>query len=302
MSSEKNRGPDRLIYGGLVLTMAVWGGTFVAARLVSRESGPFSAAFWRFALAALVLTALTWRREGGLKPKNLEPSGWLLLALLGATGMFGYNYFFIKGLGLTEAGLASVIVAINPGLTYLGLGLFFREKLTRRGLAGFALAISGGALAISRGRPAALLTGGGLGLGELLIGGCVLCWAAYSLFGKMILRRLSPLMATTWACFFGLIFLAPAALWESGFRAFPGYSPTGWASLAFLGVFGTALGFTLYYQGILRLGAGRAAVFINLVPIFGILSGWLLLDESLNWSLAAGLVLVLSGIRLTQRP
>jgi drug/metabolite transporter (DMT)-like permease len=125
------------------------------------------------------------------------------------------------------------------------------------------------------------------------------CWAVYSLIGKIILKRLSPLRATTWATFFGLLFLGPAALLEGG----PGldYSPASWAGLAFLGLLGTALGFTLYYHGIQRLGAARAAVFINLVPVFGLLSGWLMLDESLGWSLAVGLVLVLAGIRLIQR-
>jgi drug/metabolite transporter (DMT)-like permease len=134
----------------------------------------------------------------------------------------------------------------------------------------------------------------------MLIAGCALCWAAYSLLGKLVLKRLSPLMATTWATFFGLAFLGPAALIEEG-PSFS-YSPAGWAGLAFLGLLGTALGFTLYYQGILRLGAARAAVFINLVPVFGLLSGWLILDERLGWYLAAGLALVLSGIHLIQKP
>jgi len=291
-------GRDRLTYGLLLLTMAVWGGTFVAARLVARESGPFSAAFWRFALAALALAPLTLKREGGLWPRGLDPAGWLLLALLGATGMFGYNYFFIKGLGLTEAGVASVIVAFNPGLTYLGLGLFFREKITARGLFGFGLALAGAGLVITRGRPADLLAGS-LGQGEMLVAACSVCWAAYSLMGKLVLKRLSPLMSTTWATFFGLAYLGPAALAEGGPAR--GYSPAGWAALAFLGLLGTALGFTFYYRGIQRLGAGRAASFINLIPVFGLLSGWLILDESLGWHLAAGLVLVVSGISLIQR-
>ncbi|MDR2934670.1 MAG: DMT family transporter [Candidatus Adiutrix sp.] len=297
MPFAKALGAESLTRGLLLLTMAAWGGTFVAARIVAPESGPFSAAFWRFVLAALALAPLTWRLEGGLWPRGLDSAGWLLLALLGATGMFGYNYCFIKGLGLTEAGVASVIVAFNPGLTYLGLGLFFREKITARGLLGFGPALAGSALVIARGRPADLLTGA-LGRGELLIAACAVCWAAYSILGKLVLKRLSPLMSTTWACFFGLAFLGPAAILEGGPAL--GYSQAGWAGLAFLGLLGTALGFTLYYQGIRRLGAARAAAFINLMPVFGLLSGWLFLDESLGWYLAAGLLLVLSGIRLVQ--
>ncbi len=290
----------RAVYGLLVLTMAAWGGTFVAGRLVAGECGPLTAAFWRFALAALVLVPWLRHKEGRLFPKGLSGREWLLLALLGATGMFGYNYFFIKGLGLTQAGRASVIVAVNPTLTYLGTVLFFGEKFTRRSLAGFACALTGAALAITHGRPWAVFSGE-IGPGEVLIFGCVLCWATYSLLGKLVLERLTPLMATTWACLLGLALLGPAAALESGPLAFLRFSPTAWASLAFLGLAGTALGFTCYYQGIVRLGAGRAAIFINLVPVFGLFCGWLFLGETLDWALAAGLVLVLTGIRLIQR-
>lgn len=297
-SSEKYRSPA-VIYALLVLTMAAWGGTFVAGRLVASECLPLTAAFWRFALAAMILIPLLLKREGRFWPAGLPFSGWISLALLGATGMFGYNYFFIKGLSLTEAGRASVIVAVNPCLTYLGTVLFFGEKFTGRGLGGLALALGGAMLVITHGQPWILFSGQ-IGTGEILIFGCVICWAAYSLIGKMVLEKLSPLMATTWACLFGLLFLAPGAVLESGPTAFLSFSPTVWFSLAFLGLAGTALGFTLYYQGIVSLGAGRAAIFINLVPVFGILCGWLFLSEKLDWSLAAGLGLVLAGIRLMQ--
>lgn len=296
---DKYRSPA-VIYALLVLTMAAWGGTFVAGRLAAAECRPLTAAFWRFVVAAAILLPLLKKRQGRLWPQGLPPGGWLRLALLGATGMFGYNYFFIKGLGLTEAGRASVIVAVNPSLTYLGAVLFFGDKLTGPGLAGLALALGGAVLAISHGQPWNLFLGE-IGTGEILIFGCVACWASYSLIGKVVLERLSPLMATTWACLFGLLFLAPGAVLESGPTAFLSFSPTVWLSLAFLGAAGTALGFTLYYQGILCLGAGQAAIFINLVPVFGIFCGWLFLGEKLDWSLAAGLVLVLAGIRLIQR-
>ncbi len=289
-----------LIYILLLLTMAAWGGTFVAGRLVAMDSAPLTGAFWRFVLAAVVLIPLTLRREGRLVPRGLPFRDGALLALLGLTGMFGYNYFFIKGLGLTEAGRASVIVAINPSMTYLGLALFFKERITPFGALGFSCALAGAAVTVTHGSPWNVFSGQ-TGLGDVLIFGCVLCWASYSLLGKMALERLSPLMSTTWACIFGLLFLGPAACLESGPLAFLAFSPVTWLSLAFLGTLGTALGFTLYYLGIMRLGAGRAAVFINLVPVFGIVSGWLILNETLDWSLAAGLILVLSGIRLIQR-
>ncbi|MDR1045318.1 MAG: DMT family transporter [Candidatus Adiutrix sp.] len=297
--SDRDRSPY-LIYGLLFLTMIFWGGTFVAGRLVALESPPLTGAFWRFLLAVLALWPFVRMREGGWRPRGLAGSGWLLLALMGFTGAFAYNYFFIKGLASTDAGRASVIVAANPCLTYAGAALFFGEKFTRRSLLGFACGLGGAAWAISHGQPWNFLRGGA-GLGEILIFGCVVCWSGYSLLGKLALERLTPLMATTWACLFGLLCLLPAALLESGPWAFLDFRLSTWLSLAFLGFLGTALGFTWFYQGIARLGARRTVVFINLVPVFGLLSGWLLLGEKLSLSLAAGLVLVLTGISLIQR-
>ena len=280
--------------------MAAWGGTFVAGKLAALECPPLTAACWRFILAVLILAPLTIKKEGRLWPAKLPGRVWMLLIALGATGMLGYNYFFIKGLGLTAAGRASVIVAVNPCLTYLGTILFYKQKFTFSGLAGFSCALLGAAMAITHGRLWSLPSGS-VGLGELLIFGCVLCWATYSLVGKAVLDHLTPLMSTTWACLFGLVFLIPAAVLESGPLAFMGFSLQTWLSLAFLGLAGTALGFTLYYRGILQLGAGRAAIFINLVPVFGIFCGWLFFNEKLDWSLLAGLLLVLTGIKLIQR-
>ena len=290
----------KLTWGLLVFTMAAWGGTFVAGRVVSWGNGPLTVALWRFVLAALALIPLALKKEGRLIPKGLGFKGWFLLFLLGATGAAGYNYFFIKGLSMIEAGRASVIVAMNPSLTYLGMVLFFGREFTLRGAAGFACALGGAAVAITRGDPLGVFSGG-VGLGELFIFGCVICWSSYTLIGKLALERLSPLLATTWAAIFAVILLAPAACLESGAAAFLHFSPLDWFCLAFLGLIGTSLGFTFYYQGIVRLGADRAAVFINLVPIFGILCGWLFLGESLGWYMAVGLVMVLAGIRLTQR-
>jgi drug/metabolite transporter (DMT)-like permease len=72
-----------------------------------------------------------------------------------------------------------------------------------------------------------------------------------------------------------------------------------WANLAYLGVCGTALGFFWYYRGIKKIGAMRAGVFINLVPLFALLLAWLLLDETIHPVVLGGGILVLTGVTLT---
>ena len=82
---------------------------------------------------------------------------------------------------------------------------------------------------------------------------------------------------------------------------FLGFSLKTWAAIAFLGIFGTALGFTFFYKGILLLGPHKAAAFITLVPFFGLLSGDLVHGESIGASVVAGLFISLAGLALIQR-
>ncbi|MEJ2102111.1 MAG: DMT family transporter, partial [Desulfobacterales bacterium] len=93
-----------LIYLKLLLTAIFWGGTFVAGRSLAQNVGPFSAAFFRFAIASVFLVFLTWKIEGKLSA--LKKSQILPVLLLGITGVFCYNLFIFKGLKLIEAGRA----------------------------------------------------------------------------------------------------------------------------------------------------------------------------------------------------
>ena len=272
-----------------------WGGTFVAGRLVSKDVGPFAASFLRFAIASACLVWIMRRREGGLP--MLRPGQVVPAILLGLTGVFAYNAFFFYGLQTVHAGRAAVIVACNPMLTALLAGVFFKEPLPRRKVAGVCLSLCGAAVAIGRGNPAALFSDA-LSMGDVSIVGCVASWVSYSLLGKRIMHDLAPQAAVTWSCIFGTLALAVPAFAEGMVGQWSLYPPIAWICLAYLAVCGTVLGFTWFYEGVKALGAGRAAVFINFVPVTAILFGWLLLGEPLPWSLLAGGGMVCCGVYL----
>jgi drug/metabolite transporter (DMT)-like permease len=90
--------------------------------------------------------------------------------------------------------------------------------------------------------------------------------------------------------------------WREGLlAAWPAFTLTDWLALFYLGFFGTVLGFVWYYEGIQRIGATKAGVFINFVPVSAIVFSFLILGEPLTGSLVAGALLVLSGVYLTNR-
>lgn len=284
------------VYIKLLLTAIFWGGTFIAGRVIAGHVNPAAAAFLRFVVASVFLTVLALKSEG--LPQFMDGKRLLALILLGATGVFAYNLFFFKGLELISAGRASLIIANNPIFIALFSSLFFAEKLTPLKIAGILISVTGAVLAISGGHPVALLSGG-LGRGDLFILLAVCSWVAYTLIGKKVMNRFSPLAAVTGAAVCGMVMLFIPA-WLSGLAAeVPSYRPADWAALFYLGFFGTVLGFVWYYDGIKAIGPARAGLFINFVPLSAITLGFLLLDEPVTYALATGALLVVTGVILT---
>ncbi len=296
LASLTLRNPLMLItYIKLLLMAVFWGGTFIAGRRLAAEVGPFSGAFLRFLIASIFLVAFTFRIERRLplpKQRHLIP-----LFVMGMTGVFLYNVFFLKGLKLIEAGRASIIIANNPIFIAVMSALIFGDRLNLLKVAGILVSVSGAVTVITRGEFLAGL-GGGVGWGELFIFGCVASWVAYSLLGKSVMSDLSPLVAVTYSSVIGAVCLFPSAVME-GLRDCGGYSLAAWASVFYLGFFGTVLGFVWYYEGIKRIGPVRAGLFINFVPVSAVLLAFLILDEPLSLSLLIGTVLVSSGVYLT---
>ena len=89
------------IYGKLFLTACMWGGTFVAGRVVARNVPPFTASFLRFAVASFFLMLIILKVEGRLPA--IKKNQWLPAVLLGMTGIFAYNVFFFLGLQTVTA-------------------------------------------------------------------------------------------------------------------------------------------------------------------------------------------------------
>ncbi len=287
-----------IIYLKLFLTAVFWGGTFIAGRVVAREVGPYSTAFFRFVIACLFLLALTWRENRGLP--GIKKAQIIPILLLGATGVFAYNVFFLKGLKLITAGRAALIIANNPVVIALLAGWFFKEKLGLIKLAGVILSVMGAMIVISGGHLGDIFNGA-LGPGDFFIFVCVLCWAAYSLIGKAAMAGLSPLVTAAYSCLAGTIFLVVPGLYEGMAEDFIHYSVSAWFCIFYLGFFGTVLGFVWYYEGIKVIGATKASQFINFVPISALLLAFFILGEPITLSLAVGTLVVCFGVYLTNR-
>ena len=287
-----------VVYAKLALMALFWGGTFIGGRIAAPEMAPATAALWRYGLAIVALLIFAYALEGGLARPT--PRQWAGVLLLGATGVLVFNLCFMYGLARVPASRASLIMALNPAVTLVGAMLFLHERLTRYKVIGIALALVGVAVVLGHGNPLQLVRGG-LGVGELVLFGCPLSWAANTLIARRMLSDMSPISSTTWSAITGTAMLAVLAT-LAGQLLPDGASWRAWGALVFVAIFGTAIALVLFYDGVRRIGAARTSVFINLVPVFAVALGVLLLGEPLELSMLAGGALVIGGIFLLNRP
>ena len=283
-------------YLKLILTTIIWGATWVAAHQLVAEVPPFTAAFMRFAIVVLVLAWVVYRQENGFP--RVSRADAMTIFWLGFSGVFLYNFCFLVGLKYISAGRGALVIAFNPVLIALVAWLWFKEQMTPLKALGIIVALLGCILVISDGQPARLLHGD-VGIGELLILGCVVSWTFYTFISKRVANTFSPMVTTFYASIVGFVLLGLAAIHESPWLLIGDFSLTAWFCLFYLGVFGTAIAYTWYTEAVQSIGAARAAPFINLTPISGVLFGALILHERLDVAVLMGGLITIVGVLMT---
>jgi len=286
------------VYVRLAVVPAIWGGTFIAGRVLALALPPAVGALMRFAVACIALLGAAFVLEGGLP--RLDRRQLLATLALGATGVLAYNLFFLGALSRLPASRTSLIVALNPAVTIAAASLLFGERLSPWRWGGVGLALLGVWIVVSRGQPLAAGVDV-LGVGEWMMLGAVCAWAAYTLIGRSVLKGLSPLAATTWAALFGTAMLAAVAGPDLADLGPAVLTPGVLAAVAYLGVLGTGLAFVWYYRAVQVLGPSRTVIFNNLVPVLGAAFGVGLLGEPLTGSMLLGGAIALAGVMIVTR-
>lgn len=281
-----------------LLGMALlWGASWPAGRILALNMSPLAASGLRFVLAAsLLLPWLYW--SGGFPAiKKWSLKTWLGMLAAGATGVFGYAAFFLSGLQHLPAGKAALVITLNPVVTLLLAVWLFKERINGVIALGMALAACGAVVVISHGKPLELLNGT-VGIGEMLILGCVACWVCYTLIGRAMLAGVDALAATTVTAIFGAVLLLATSLWVEGPQALVSAfdaSSQAWVAMIFMAYGSTAIAYAWYFAGVKTLGAGAASGYITLVPVIGVMLSALLLGESVDGSMLLGGAMAIAG-------
>jgi drug/metabolite transporter (DMT)-like permease len=284
----------------LLCATLFWGGTAVAGKLVIQDVPPLTAGVLRYGITALLLLLLF--RSQLPSPWSLRTRDRWLLFWIGIFGTFLNHTFFFFALSYAPAAHGALIPSTtSPMWTILLAARRGQERVARIQMVGMVLCLVGVVLVI---RPARLLAGEGLGVlfGDALfiIGG--IAWGVYSYLSATAMRRYSAVTTLTFGMVVGAILLIPTALIERPWATVRFAHASAWGGLAFLVVACTLLAFLWWNVALARVGAGRTAVFTNLVPLFGILLAWLLLGERLTGTQLVGGFLSVAGVVACQRP
>jgi len=289
--------PTKTTYLLLVLVTLIWGNSFVAIKHAVQFLTPVELTILRFIPVALIfgVLLLTTRRVAFWQ---MVRGDWLGLVLLGLSGAVAYNLALNTGESRIPAGTASLIISLNPAFTFILSALFLKERPTIKKAMGLTIAFLGLYVIV---RYASGQSGQQIDFSYLryvfITMLAPLCWAIYTILGKPLVARYSPLMVVGGAMIAAvvpLLFLVRGSL----IAKLPALPPSVWLSIAFLSLACTVFAFVIWFGALQRMEASRAASFVYLVPLFGVSFSKLLLDEPITLVLLIGAALLIGGVYL----
>ncbi|MFC0471843.1 DMT family transporter [Halalkalibacter kiskunsagensis] len=282
-----------MIYGMLTFATSTWGSAFIAGKVAIESFDPATISFLRFFGAALLLFPIMWLVEKNTpKPRKKD---WVLFALLGLTGVAIYNICFFLASKHAPVIKSSLFIAANPMLIMLLSGLLLKETISKRNVIGLLLAFAGVVTIVTEGNLMIFFRFQFEPIDFVLLG-AVITWALYSVIGRVVLRKYSSIVSTTYAVGFGTLFLLPFSLFEKPWQSIATSTLPAWLAIAHMSVFVTVIGFILYYYGIQKIGAAKASIFINVMPVSAVIMATVFLGETLTLTTVIGALFVISGV------
>ncbi|MCM3341870.1 DMT family transporter [Paenibacillus sp. MER TA 81-3] len=281
------------MYVWMLLVPLFWGGSFATAKHVVTEIPPLVAATIRFGMAGMILALIVTIRS--VWKMDVLKVRWKGLLFIAVTGIFGYNALFFVGLHYTSVINGSLIIATMPVFTALGAVLFLKESWSGRTGLGLILTSIGVLVVITEGSLDALLSSS-LNIGDLMFVAALICGVLYSLAGKAVMKDVSPLLTTTLTTLFGSLLLLVSSLLEGGWERVPHMSWQGWQEMLYMVVCGTLVGYIIFNKGVEQIGAMKASMYLNLVPIVATLASVVLYGSTVAWQQLLGMIIVLSGL------
>lgn len=281
----------------VLVVILLWGSATVLSALALEEIGPLAVSFWRWVWALPVLWAVLWaspeRSQIGATLRGAGPA----IVAVGFSGIAALYAFQNLALKHTTAFNVSLLIEMTPIFIAMLALVFLHEYPSWRTWLGIGLGFGGAVLLALNGWQGHEAVGRGSLLGDVLALGAALAGAVYTVHGKHLLQRMSPLMMLTLSATAGVFMLLPLVWWEGNFWP---QSPQVWGLLVVLGVGAGALGNLWWFRELEHRQAAQLGVVLFLTALTAAALAVLILGDPLTPWLIAGGMLILLGARLVK--
>ena len=288
----KNR--NYIVHIAGVIAMIIWGLSFIWSTQVYRNLNPTATIFLRLVIATIFFTAILF--IFGLNEKVERKH----LGLFALAAMFEpFLYFIFEGYGLkhTSPIIGSAIIAMIPLVTPVAATIFLKEKLSPMNIAGFIISFVGVMIMLVNKDLEFVASTKGV----IFLFCAVLVAVGYSISLAKLTKLYKPLTITWMQNIIGMLYFLPMTIVMEQFE------PSNFGNiseyimpLVCLGVLCSAIAYSLWAFAFSKLGASRANVYSNLIPVFTGIFSFILGIEALSSNKILGIVLVVVGLVFSQ--
>ena len=273
----------------------LWATSYPFGRYLAPYEAPQAIVVVRAFIGFLfLLTIAVYRNQARIE---LSPRVLGQLVVLGISGICLHNFLLFEALEHTRANTGSVINGAIPIAVMVLDFVIFRRAIARWSVFAVALSFVGTAVVISHGDLVSLISGK-IGYGELLFLIAISAWAVYTIVARPLLEHYAATTVSAYACLAGTLLMTPWMLTNLDATITILSDPNIVLLLIVQGLLTIGVGFLWYYEGVQQLGPMNASVYINLVPIFGVILAAVTLGEIPDTALLIGGSLVVGGLLL----
>lgn len=277
-----------------LFTAFIWGITFVSTKLLLSSYSPLAIMVMRFSLAYVGLWLI---HPKFYAPKSIKSE--LNFFLAGLTGVTGYFFLENTALIYTSVSNTGLILAAAPLFVALVAHFFTPDEHFHINLLiGFFVALLGVALVIFNGQVYLKVHP----LGDMLAIAAAIIWAFYSLAIKRMDTKVSPIYLTRRTFFYGIILGLVWLILQEGSIDFSLLKTNGnYFHVAFLGLIASGMCYVFWSMAIRAIGAIKTSNYIYLMPLFTMITSWIVLKETITPLMLIGGLLILLGVYITER-
>ncbi|PGK31706.1 EamA family transporter [Priestia megaterium] len=273
----------------LIVATLLWAGNYICGRFLAPALPATLLNTIRWAISTLILWSLL-----AFNKKNLPIlSKWKEFLMLGFLGVFAFstlNYLGLKSISASQAGMISAGI---PIIILLFTPFLLKENIKAKGWIGAIVSISG-VIILVQGKQSNSSADSIIGEIEILLS-CV-AWALYTVLGKKYGRQMDPLTMTAGAAFYGTLFSAISCIGTVQPDMIH-MTNSAWLAIIYVSTLASVVAYFAWNAGVKILGAGRAAPFINLLPVWTVVLGILLLQEQVSgMTLFGGIIAIFGAI------